>query len=76
MNERYRSVADTVEPATGVEVTVERPPSFDADWLWVLAPGRAPAEIAYRTDGDSIRFTLPNVDVYSVALFASELPEP
>jgi hypothetical protein len=76
VNEAYRPFADVVEPATDIEVQIDRPPSFDDSWkLWVVAPGDEPRTVPYEVESDVIRFTLPRLAVYAVAVFASALPE-
>jgi hypothetical protein len=76
VNHDYRMFADVVEPATAVGVEMERPAAFDDTWkLWVLAPDEEPLSVPYEVGPETISFTLPRLDVYAVAVFASELPE-
>jgi hypothetical protein len=76
VNHDYRVFGDSVQPATDVVVEVDRPASFADSWtLWVLAPGEEPRTVPYDVESGVVRFTLPRLDLYAVAVFASELPE-
>jgi hypothetical protein len=40
----------------------------------VIVPGARPQRVPYAIESGEIRFTLPKLDVYAVAVFAARLP--
>jgi hypothetical protein len=72
VNYNYDPFSDSIAAAENIEVQVERPSAFDDTWqLSVLTPGGETRSVPYTIESGTIRFVLPELDVYAVALFTS-----
>ncbi len=72
LNDVYDAATDRVKSRSGISIELRIPAAFDPAWtLMLLAPGQAPATLAYTREDGTVRFEVPRLDLYAAAVFAA-----